>query len=353
MTNKDFCNLLERVNCPAFIAQEGIVAYANEDAQQLGIQAKAKVSSYLKNDDYYSLIKDGHIYTKLQINALEKNVAIERTEKYDIFYLDVNDRLAHLRTLSLAAQVLRGPLSDALNAVETMLITRPKSDVVQNEIPILNRSLHQLQRTICNFADIPDYDVKPTLTYEDSNITKFMYEVTEKAKTVLEQNNITLEYSGLNRPLYCLIDREKIERATLNLISNAIKFREPDTAIHVTLERVNNRIIISVTNSCQSASSIVHSKFFDQYCRSPGIGSTLFGMGLGIPLAQSCATAHGGALLADAPESDKIRVTMTFPIRIKTETTVRSTTLRGADYCGEFDHLLIELSDVLPPTFYL
>ena len=75
------------------------------------------------------------------------------------------------------------------------------------------------------------------------------------------------------------------------------------------------------------------------------------GIGLGMLLIRNAAALHRGAVLVDHPEKTGTRVTLTFT-SVPDDTAKLRTVLLGADYAGEQDHALIELSELLPYDRY-
>ena len=347
---KKYLNLLTHARQPAFVVENGIVVHANNRAKKLGVHLMDQIHDFLTDPHVYSALSYGYLYTMISVGNEKYNAAIEKSNHHDIFYIDTSKQREQLRTLSLAADILKPSLSDALNAAETIQQAAAENDTATNQLPILNRSLHQLHRTICNFADIPDYYTKSTISIGSCDIAALTDNLMDKAKKYLK--NVRIEYTGFVNSLHCLMDQEKIERTILNLLSNAIKFREPDTPVSVNCKRINNYIAISIENHCAQAPAVIHSRFFSTYRSASGNNHNLFGFGLGIPIAQSCAVAHDGCLIAEAPDDETIRVTLMIPIYISTEAVVHSHTIHSTDYCGEFDHFLTELSDILPASYY-
>ena len=75
------------------------------------------------------------------------------------------------------------------------------------------------------------------------------------------------------------------------------------------------------------------------------------GIGLGMLLIRNAAARHRGAVLVDRPQGGGTRVTITF-FSAPVDSAALHSKLVTADYGGEQDHALIELSDFLPYSAY-
>ena len=144
-----------------------------------------------------------------------------------------------------------------------------------------------------------------------------------------------------------MADREKLERALLNMLSNAMKFASGVPEIQVELTTRGNRLCMSVTAEGRP----LHGDIYARFCRRPALEDPLNSIGLGMVLVRSTAIAHEGAVLTDQPQPGKNRVTLCIPLRHPKDTALRSPVMR-LDYAGGYDHCLLELSDVLPPAVY-
>jgi PAS domain S-box-containing protein len=90
-------------------------------------------------------------------------------------------------------------------------------------------------------------------------------------------------------------DGPQIERAITNLITNALKYSTPDSAIGVRCAHVDGAIVVSVTDRgpgiAKDAAAHVFDKYFRAGRRDPGEG-----IGLGLYITRLIAEAHGGTV---------------------------------------------------------
>ena len=178
----------------------------------------------------------------------------------------------------------------------------------------------------------------------------YVDEVMEAIGTYLSECAITLDYSGLSERVIGLCDREMLERAIYNLVSNASKFMMPESTLEARLTLNKNTLTFSVYN--RDANKI-HTSPFSRYLREPCIEDSRNGIGLGMELIRAAAAVHNGTVLVDYPEEGGTRVSMTLSVRSRSETTVRSSViLPTSNYAGDRDRNLLELSEVLPIDSY-
>jgi len=98
-------------------------------------------------------------------------------------------------------------------------------------------------------------------------------------------------------------DRDALEQALLNLLSNALKFSGDARTIELGLCRENGDVVIRVTDHGLGIAPQEQSRIFDRYYRVPTPENQLIpGTGLGLTLVAQIARAHGGRVeVSSAP----------------------------------------------------
>jgi len=92
-------------------------------------------------------------------------------------------------------------------------------------------------------------------------------------------------------------DRALLHAALFNLVTNAIKYNEPDGKISLRLNVVANQAVFTIGNTGPGIPLADQPKLFDRFFRvdrmnRPEVG----GIGLGLSLAREIVRAHGGEL---------------------------------------------------------
>ncbi len=333
--------LLDLMNCPAFLVRDGIIMQVNRAAQQKLIILGAPAAQYLgERLPAYQAFKSGSLYLPLQLEGGICGATVTVADDQHLFCLEQNTPAD--QALALAAQQLRAPLHSLFSATET----HPELLPIQQE-------LYQLHRIITNMSDYPRYKEQKDARMESVELSGIFAETVEKAAVLLESSGIRLKYSALPQFVVGFADREMLERAVYNLISNAAKFSPKGGTVDTKLTVNGKMLYFTVQDQGDGIAPEVLGNVFDRYLRSPGIEDSRQGMGLGLALVKAVALSHKGTVLIDQPEDGGTRITMTISVPDNSSNILHSPVrIPLSDYAGGRDHGLLELSDVLPGSAY-
>lgn len=336
---------------PGFCVKENIILQTNSAADALLILPGTDVRTLLLTGaKEYEAFSEGCLYLKLNLTAKGCGASVTRIDDWDVFILDQESDDGELQALALAARELREPLSSMMISLDHLAPLVPgDNSAAKEQLARLNRGLYQMLRLIGNMSDAGRSS--SAITQEIRDIGAVFQEIFEKAQDLVEQTGVQLSYQGLSQEILCLADDTQLERAVLNILSNALKFTPKGGSIDARLTRHGRMLKLSVVDSGSGIAENVRSSIFHRYLRQSGIEDRRSGLGLGMVLIRSAAAAHGGTVLIDQPEGKGTRITMTMTIRQNPEACLRSPILR-VDYTGERDHGLVELSQQLPLHLY-
>ena len=336
--------MLDLMLRPAFWVEAGIIRHINPAAAYLLLSEGMAVDALIDSGrEEYDQLSDGHLHLQLCIGQQLIGATVVCHEGGRLFLPDTVEASAQFQSLSLTALQLREPLA-ALMSINEHVLPSANSEYAA----MANRRLHQMQRIINNMSDAPRYTDPDCCHKEYTEICGFLEELLEKADGLMQHIGIRIESVIPREDIYTLVDREQMERAVYNLLSNAAKFGQNSGGIQVQLVRRRQKLYLSVQSS--GAASDVGS-FYDRLLREPSLEDPAQGSGLGMVIIRSVAANHGGAVLIDHPDREHTRITMSLTIDLGKDALVKSPIL-GFDYAGEQDHGLLELSDVLPAKLY-
>lgn len=339
---------------PAFCVHHGVILGVNPEAQQCMLSQGMAVADILTTGkEEYTAFSSGCLYLTVRVCQQNWGASVTRVDGLDIFVLEQDQDQAQLRSLALAAQELREPLSSVMTVTDRLFpaLDAADSPELQSQMARINRGLFHLLRLVSNMSDASRYNQETAGRMETREIASFLEERFRHCAELVQQVGINLQYTGLSESIYCLIDPEKLERSIHNLLSNAIKFTPQGGTVQISAAVRGTKLYLQIRDNGCGIPDELRSSVFSRYLRSPGVEDGRYGIGLGMVLVRSTAALHGGTVLVEQPEDGGTRVTMTLQIRQDRSGTLRSNVLK-VDYAGERDHGLVEFSDTLPYALY-
>jgi signal transduction histidine kinase/ActR/RegA family two-component response regulator len=101
-------------------------------------------------------------------------------------------------------------------------------------------------------------------------------------------------------------DPQRLQQVIWNLLSNSIKFTEPDGFIDIRLEQVEQRVRVTITDSGRGIRKEFLPFVFERF-RQGDSSSTRRegGLGLGLALVRELIELHGGSVRAESPGENK------------------------------------------------
>lgn len=348
---KEIMGMLDLMEHPGFCVKDNRIISLNPAARGLLLEEGTDISQLLRTGSReYEEFTGGCLYLTLALEDQAWGASVIRRAGFDIFILEQEDDQAELRSMALAAQELREPLTNVMITADRLypLTTMEQDPRLQEQFARLNRGLYQMLRILGNMSDAAETRVSRQSTCQ---ITTVFSEIMEKAEALMNHAGISLSYEGPADAVYTMADPEQLERAVLNILSNATKFSPAGSTVEARLTQSGRLLRLTVSDSGSGIPDSLAPTLFRRYLRQPGIEDSRYGLGLGMVLIRNTAAAHGGTVLIDRSPEGGARVTMTLMVRQNTDPMLRSPVLR-VDYAGERDHALLELSEILPAFLY-
>ncbi len=346
--------MLDLMVSPGFCVKDLKITKCNPSARSMLLTEGMDVIPLLATGRLeYEEFTGGTLYLTLDISGAQWGASVTRMGEWDVFLLEEASDRSELQAMALAARELRGPLASIMTTADRMfpMEALENDPQLREQAARLNRGLYQMLRIIGNMSDAQSYSESRHSQLETLEVQQFFGEIFDKNQALMEHVGLTLRFENLDQKLYTLADREKLERAVMNMLSNAMKFTAPGGTIEARIHRRDRKLYLSLRDSGEGIPEEIRGSVHRRFLRQPGVEDSRFGIGLGMVLIRSAAAIHGGTVLIDHPEGSGTRITMTLNIRQDTSGNVRSPLMRF-DYAGERDHSLVELSERLPASLY-
>ena len=326
-------HLLALLDRPAFRAENGRITALNPAARALALSEETDLGKLLANSrEAYAEFSEGFLSLELLLPGSTIPAEVTKLDRGHLFTLEPEIAEGDLRILSLASQVLREPLADVMTLAEAL----PEDTAHRAE---LTKGLYRLLRIVGNMTPPPDF--RPEML----ELNALLRELWDGAQPACEAMGLRFSFTPTPAPIYIAADGTMLTRTIHNLLSNSMKFSS-GRELRLELQRTSSVCRIRFHDPAAQ----MPTDPFTRYLREPGLEDPRSGLGMGLRLVRDAAIAHRGtALMAMQPEGG---VVTELRLPIQQDTIVRSNRLR-ISYTGEREPLLVELSDVLPPEFYL
>lgn len=112
-----------------------------------------------------------------------------------------------------------------------------------------------------------------------------------------------------------MVDRDAVEQAILNLLTNAMKYSGTSRSIELRVGRRNGHAVIEVADRGVGIAPEAHARIFDEFYRVPGPEpDAVPGTGLGLTVVRHVAEGHGGFVTVDSAPSEGSRFAIHIPL---------------------------------------
>ena len=188
---------------------------------------------------------------------------------------------------------LRNPVA-ALDAGFRQLGSEPMTEKAQKILPMMRSSLRRMNDLIENIM----LHAKARLgggirisAQSDAPLSEVITQVVEEARAAAPDQEISLNLN-FERPVSC--DALRVAQAISNLLSNAVRYSSAGSPIRVQGLINADGIEISVANEGAAVPEELREDLFNPFQR--GVHAAGEGLGLGLYIASSIASAHNGRI---------------------------------------------------------
>jgi heavy metal sensor kinase len=209
--------------------------------------------------------------------------------------------------------IIRGESEVALsNELRTADEYRESLAIVQDEGKRLARIVEDLF-TLAR-ADAGQYPIETSNMYLDETVAHCVRSVDSLAT----QRGLKLDYETSAHELFFTGDEGLLERMTLNLLDNAIKYTPRGGSVRVRLDRNGNSCKLAIADTGRGIPTELQPRIFERFFRADQARSRDGGRngsaGLGLAIARWIAELHGGALVLERSNSEGSTFVISLPL---------------------------------------
>ncbi len=203
------------------------------------------------------------------------------------------------------------PIATVLAAIEgiTAFSTENQNIKTAKYLQISKDQLHRLNTMVEKLLETAAINSESLeLKKSRTDIVLFVQKIVSSAKHNYPNKNI-IYHSSIETEAYD-IDEFHLENAINNLIDNAVKYG--GKAVNITLEKIEEKLIISVLDNGKGIPQDQHKKIFDKFYRiSSGNKHDIKGFGIGLYYSHNIILKHDGKLeLISTSNSNEFKISL-------------------------------------------
>ena len=188
----------------------------------------------------------------------------------------------------------RSPLTSIKGYVEAMTDGTIPSELHQKYLKIILFETERLTDLTTDLLTLNEFDTKELLlNKEEFDIQETIKSTAESFEGVCTPKHITIELLLLPGHVTVFADRRKIQQVLYNLIDNAIKFSESNSAITIEVVEKNEKVFVSIKDQGIGIPRKDQNKIWERFYKSDlSRGKDKKGTGLGLSIVKEIIQAH-------------------------------------------------------------
>ena len=249
---------------------------------------------------------------KLMQTTREVQIANEQLKELD---------KAKTRFFSNVSHELRTPLTLILAPIESFL----KGDfgkMSKSGISVLESMQRNTNRLIKLINDLLDFSKiearKMELKISNCNISSLLSSCISGIEPAALAKDIDVFFKDNTNGITAPVDPDLLEKAVLNLLSNAMKFNHPKGSIMVNLAQEKNYLEITVKNTGIGIPEDKQNFIFERFSQVDSSSTRKYeGTGIGLALTKEIIQLHRGSISVVSSPGEGAQFTITLPIQFQ------------------------------------
>lgn len=358
--NLELTGFLDYLAQPVLLVRDAAIVSRNRAAAALLPMEETSISALLSEQDlalYHAYDGAAPMELTLCFSGRYHSATVHRSGDCDVFVASCKPLYEDLSldTLAVVAQAIRVPLTDLFDAASVLfpILEEQEDPKIQRQTARLNKSFYRLLRLAGNLSDTGRFIAgEGQLNLERTDLGEFFGMLYDEMAPLCEAMGIEMAYRCPSKRFYGSIDRQKIERAVLNLVSNALKFTPKGGKIVFRVEHTASALLVRIADNGEGMDPATMATLFDRYQHRNQLGDPRWGVGLGLPLVRHIANLHGGTVVVNSAPGAGTTVTLSISLRQMSAAPQLKSPVLNYDYAGGYGHTSVELADPMPSDVY-
>ncbi len=215
---------------------------------------------------------------------------------------------------------LRSPLSAAMGYI-SLLLSGAFDPLSSKQFETLTDVKSICDRLLSLINDILDYakikSGKMEIDPAPADMRQLVEKIIQTLKPLGSEKNVELSCDLPEDSVEAVIDADKVERLTVNLISNALKFTPENGRVKVSLEKSEKDFTVAVADTGIGIPPDQIETIFGKFSqlKEHQKHSRIKGTGIGLSIAKAIVEAHGGKIWVESKENEGTVFYYTIPLK--------------------------------------
>ncbi|MFA9462808.1 MAG: ATP-binding protein [Velocimicrobium sp.] len=255
----------------------GSLQYTTEKIQNQELEFTVESSGVLEIDDVLRSMEKMKDALK---ESLKRQWDLEQTRR---------------EQMSALAHDIKTPITIVRGNVDLLSETN-QTEEQKEYITYIEESTHQMEQYIKTLIEISKAEAGYFLRKEPIDSKNFMENISNQIDAVVAVKKMTLNFETSNAPTFFYADYGLLQRAILNLVSNAVEFSSKNGKIIFKMESAQNHIRFCVVDYGKGFSAVDLKQATQQFYMGDKSRTSNTHYGMGLFIANSIAIQHGGTL---------------------------------------------------------
>lgn len=202
------------------------------------------------------------------------------------------------KQISALAHDIKTPLTVVRGNAD--LLSRTSQTEKQKEYTaFIEESTHQMEQYIKTLIEISKAEIGYTLNKQPVNSKLFMDSIYSQITALAAFKKLTIDFKTHNLPESFDADNDLLQRAVLNIVSNAVDYSPENTKIDFSVETMGDNISFCIVDSGKGFSPDALKNAAQQFYMADKSRTSKAHYGMGLFIAKSIVEQHGGVLLLE------------------------------------------------------
>lgn len=202
--------------------------------------------------------------------------------------------------ISVAAHQLRTPLA-TLKWLFKLLLDGDGGRLTAKQKDLIAKGYQRNDEVIeivNNLLDVSEIEGgRLPFTFVEASLTDIVKQLVEASQVHAARKQVTVQMDIRHDLPELKIDRQKLKMAVQNLIDNAVKYSNPNSAVTVQLDIDKDEVVVAVIDRGIGMSEETKEKLFTKFFRGrEAVSKDPSGSGLGLYIVRNIIVKHGGSI---------------------------------------------------------